>query len=142
MNAKGEVNFELIQQGDLLPELQIKMERETYFAYNRLIKNMNPLHSDKSYANRLGYRDIVVAGVYTFSFIPKMIEDWAGAAAKVSGIEIKYGDPIYLGETITQQARVTKKSSAGGKKLIECEVLVRDHAGALLTSAIVVVDFS
>ncbi|HUT52948.1 MAG TPA: MaoC/PaaZ C-terminal domain-containing protein [bacterium] len=135
MNGSGEVNFQSIQVGDALPELRATMDRETYFAYNQLIRNMNPLHSDQNYAMRMGYRDIVVAGVYTFSFIPKMIEDWIGPAGRVAAIAIKYASPIYIGGTIVQTARVTRKSSSPPS--LEIEVTVRDLNGNTLKSATV-----
>jgi acyl dehydratase len=142
MKRKNEVTFETVKEGDALPEFRARMERETYFAYNQLIKNMNPLHSDPEYARRLGFKDIVVAGVYTFSFIPKMVEDWIGAAGRVCGVEIRFSNPVYIEETIVQTGRVKKIFSSGGKRLLECEVNVSDSRGNPLTSATVTVEMS
>lgn len=135
------VRFEDIREGDRLPELRRPMDRETYLAYNRLVKEINPLHFDLAYARRLGFREIVVAGVYTFSFIPKMVEDWMGDAGCIRRIEIHYRNPIYLGNTIVQQARVRKKRAEGDKQWIECEVEVADEQGHPLTGATVTVEF-
>jgi acyl dehydratase len=134
--------FEEIREGDRLPEYSVRMDRNTYFEYNRLINNINPLHSDQDYARRLGFKDIVVAGVYTFSFIPKMIEGWLEGPFMIRGIEIRYRNPIYIGETIVQKAHVRKKVSEGKKKYIECKFVVEDEGGNELTCASVTVDFS
>jgi acyl dehydratase len=136
------LGFEEIQEGDRLPEYRVQIDRETYFAYNKLINEINPLHFDKDYANKLGFRDIVVAGVYTFSFIPKMIEDWIGESGKICGIDIKYQNPIYIKETIIQDAHVKEKVKEDHKKYIKCEVSVHDMEGKELSSAVVIVDFS
>ena len=137
----GALRFEDIQEGERLPELRRQMDRETYLAYNRLTKEINPLHFDQAYAQRLGFREIVVAGVYTFSFIPKMVEDWLGDAGFIRRIEIHYRNPIYLGGTIVQKALVRKKRVEPDQKWIECEVTVEDEEGNLLTSAAVTVEF-
>ena len=134
--------FEEIKDGDRLPELRVRMDREKYFAYNDLVKNINPLHSDEAYAKRLGFRDIVVAGVYTYSFITRMIEDWVGESGEISQVEIGYKSPIYIDETIIHEAQVIKKCEDVRRRYAECEVLVRDREGNKLTEALVRVDFN
>jgi len=141
MGVDTGAGFEDIREGDRLPEYSVRMDRDTYFVYNRLINNINPLHSDEDYARRLGFKDIVVAGVYTFSFIPKMIEDWLEGPFMIRGVEIRYRNPIYIGETIVQKAHVVKKVEEGDKRYLKCEVSVEDGKGEQLTSAVVFVDF-
>ncbi len=131
------INFDQIQEGMSLPELQVRMDRDLYFAYNKLVGNINPLHSDEAYARKLGFEDIVVAGVYTFSFITRMIEEWIGNAGRISSVTVKYQAPIYIDRTIINRAIVKKKSMEQGTGHIECEVSVTDPDGKLLTSALV-----
>lgn len=139
--SAGQSRYDEIEEGQALPELRVEMDRETYFAYNDLVKNINPLHSDPEYARRLGFKDIVVAGVYTFSFVTRMVEDWAGPAGRIAGVTIKYQNPIYIEETILHTGRVLKKITQGEEKGVECEVSVIDSGGDPLTSAIVRVTF-
>ena len=140
MKRQNRVDFEALAPGDALPEAQIVMDRQTYSDYNRLINEINPLHFDAAYARKLGYKDIVVAGVYTFSFIPQMIEAWAGKPGCISSIAVRYKSPVYIGETIVQTARIAKKTEANDFKLVEIEVEVKDNAGELLTAATVGVE--
>ncbi len=142
MGESGGLDFERVREGDVLPELRVSMDRETYFEYNRLVNELNPLHFDAGYARGLGFRDIVVAGVYTFSFIPRMIEEWAGERGRIREIKIKYESPVYIEETIIHKARVKTKTGQAGSGSIGCEVSVEDAGGRLLTSAMVVVEFS
>ena len=141
MSLERALRFAEIQEGDRLPEFRLRLDRETYLAYNRLAKEINPLHFDRAYAIRLGFREIVVAGVYTFSFIPKMVEDWVGDAGSVRHIEIHYRNPIYLGDTIVQKAVVRKKRAEPDQQWIECEVTVEDEQGHPLTLATVTIKF-
>jgi MaoC dehydratase-like protein len=96
------------------------------------------LHFSKAYANYLGYRNIVVAGIYTFSFIPQIIEKWAGETVTITNINIIYKNPIYINETIVQKATLSKKYLKNNKNYIECEIIVNDMDGNLLTQAMVV----
>ncbi|MBC2716024.1 MAG: MaoC family dehydratase [Desulfobacteraceae bacterium] len=131
------IRFEDIQEGDHFLETRIKVDRDTYSEYNRLIHEFNPLHFSKTYANYLGFRNIVVAGIYTFSFIPQIIEKWAGKTVRITNINIIYKNPIYINETIVQKALISKKYSKENKNYIECEIIVNDMDGNLLTQAMV-----
>jgi acyl dehydratase len=140
MSSNNGLAFEKIKQGDWLPEMRVKMDRDTYFAYNRLVKEINPLHFDREYAKTLGYRDIVVAGVYTFSFITRMIEDWLGDSGWISSTRVRFKNPAYIDETIVQTARVIRKFKKDKARHVECEILVKDMDGKELTSALVDVE--
>lgn len=127
--------FESVHEGQRLPDLRVGMDRGTYFEYNRLTNEINPLHFNEDYARKLGFDDIVVAGVYTFSFVPKIVEDWAGMWGRVSAIEIKYLSPVYIDTTPLHRARVTGKSETAGRRTVEVEVGVEDEDGKMLTRA-------
>ena len=117
------------------------MDREKYLAYNRLVNNINPLHSDQGYARKLGFEDIVVAGVFTFSFIPQMIEEWAGGSSIIRCVEIKYLSPVYIEAAIVHKALVRSKFVKDGIRRLELEVWVEDSQGNRLTEARVTVEF-
>jgi acyl dehydratase len=136
-----DAGFDDIREGDHFPEYPIRMDRETYFEYNELVKNINPLHSNEEYAQKLGFRDIVVAGVYTFSFIPRMIEEWLSSPVRFKKIEIRYQSPVYPDAVIVHKARVIKKVERDGQRLIECEVTVEDEDGERLTVAAATLEF-
>ena len=90
MEDKHKIDFENINRGDVIPLYKVKMDRKTYFEYNKLVNEINPLHFDENYAKALGFKGIVVAGVYTFSFIPRMIADWIGRPGSIRNMEIRY----------------------------------------------------
>jgi len=136
------VVFDHVQEGDTLPECRITMHGERYFAYNKLVNEINPLHFDREYAGKLGYRDIVVAGVYTFSFIPKMIENWVGESGRIRSIDIRFQSPVYIEDTIIHTAYVKEKYSGDDARYIKCQVSAHNTEGHCVTSALVSVSFS
>jgi len=132
--------FEDIKVGDELPELRVPMDRETYFAYNKMKGEINPLHFDEKYAKKLGFPDVVVAGIYTYSFIPRLVEEWIGEAGFVSGVDIRYISPVLIEETIVHRARVINKVEEDGARRADVEVVVEDESGKELTQAVVTVE--
>lgn len=141
MTKADPICFESVQPGDRLPETRHTMDAETYQAYNRLVEELNPLHLDREYARSLGYRDIVVAGVYTFSFIPRMIENWTGADGRINTIDIRFHHPVYLNQTIFQTGWVADKRQTKEGGLVEIEVQVKNEAAEIVTAAMVAVSW-
>ncbi len=140
--SHGEVlGFEEIKEGDELPVYHVKMDRENYMEYNRLVNEINPIHFDVEHARKLGFRDIVVAGVFTFSFVPKMIEEWLGKQGSIEAVEITYHNPVYIEDVVAHKAYVRKKSVKDNKPCVELAVSVEDSEGNVLTSAAVTAGF-
>jgi len=135
-------NYDEIAVGDELPRWELKIGEDVYSGYNKLVGEINPLHFDRKFARKLGFRDIVVAGVYTYSFIPKMVEEHVGDNGRIRKISIKYHAPVYINETIVQEASVIRKKEDEAGKSIEIEVNVSDTTGKKLTGAVVSVVFA
>ena len=74
------------------------------------MNEINPLHFDQEYARAIGYKDIVIAGILTASFFPKVITDWLGNQACIDRIQVKFEAPAYLNERVTYRGRVKTKT--------------------------------
>ena len=135
MDLNSKVSFENIKKGDRIPSYEVKMGRKTYFEYNKLVNEINPLHFDEKYAQQLGFKNIVVAGVYTFSFITRMIAEWIGEPGSIQSIEIKYNKPIYIDDVVTYSGTASKKYIKDNKKYIDCEISIENVEGAKLINA-------
>lgn len=142
MGSNYKINFENIKNEDRILSYKVKMDRKTYFEYNKLVSEINPLHFDKKYAQQLGFKNIVVAGVYTFSFIPKMITEWIGEPDNIQSIEIKYNKPIYIEDIITYYGTVKRKYVKDNKIFIDCEITVENVEGTKSISAMATIKLS
>ena len=129
------VNYESINEGDNIPAFSVKMDRTTYFKYNELVNEFNPLHFNDKYAKSLGFKDIVVAGVYTFSFAPRLIADWLGEPGRIKSIEVKYIKPAYIEDEVTYKGVVKNKRLEDNRKIVECEVYSENSEGTRLLEA-------
>ena len=130
----NDINYDGINVGDKLPPLKIKITTEKNKYYNRLVKEINPLHFNVDYAKGLGYKDLVISGVFTSSFFVKQITDWIGEN-KIKDYEIFFYDPCYVNDEIIHEGKVIDKSLVDGKKMIKCETWSTNQSGEKLATA-------
>lgn len=135
MDWNNKIDFDAIREGDSIPPIKVKMDRKTYFEYNKLVHEINPLHFIQDYARRLGFKDIVVAGVYTFSFIPRLIAEWIGAPGALRKMEVKFIKPMYIEDEVTYGGVVKKKYVSDEGNFVECEISVENADGEKLIEA-------
>ena len=131
---KKSKEYEEIKVGDEIPPLKIKLTAEKNKFYNRLVKEINPLHFNVDYAKGLGYKDIVIAGVFTSSFFVKLITDWIGEN-KITDYEIFFHNPAYINDELIHEGKVIDKSIIDGKKIIQCETCSTNQSGEKLATA-------
>ncbi len=129
------IDFDRIREEAEIPALAIDFSEQRNRDYCELVNEINPLHFDRAYAHALGYRDIVVAGIFTASLFPKLITDWLGRKAAIDRMEVKFEIPAYLNERVTYRGRVKRKEVAGGVKRLACDVWSQNPAGEKLASA-------
>ena len=118
-------DFESIRVGESIPPLKFKYSPEKNKAYCRLEHEINPLHFDPNYARKLGYKDVVIAGIFTASFFPKMITDWLGPEIFIERMKVKFMDPAYINDVVLHEGVVSDKLVENGEKLAEAELIVR-----------------
>ena len=135
------IAFDEIREQAEIPSLEIGFSAARNKDYCELVNEINPLHFDQEYARALGYRDIVVAGIFTASLFPKLITDWLGGQAVIEKMEVKFGSPAYLNDTVTYRGRVAKKATEGGKKKLECDVWSENATAERLASAKILLRF-
>ena len=128
------LKFEEIQIGSEIPPFTIKLDPKMYKKYNRSIDENNPLHFNEKYAQQLGFRTIVVAGVFTYSFFIRPILNWVKNSTSIKRVRIKYHEPAYIEDQITQGGIVTKKYVKNGMNYVECDLWVENQHKEKLTS--------
>ena len=135
------VTFDEILDQEEIPPLEIEFSPARNQDYCELVGEINPLHFDQDYARALGYRDIVVAGIFTASLFPKLITDWLGGQAVIEKMEVKFGSPAYLNDTVTYRGKVGKKVTRAGAKRLECDVWSENAGAERLASATILLRF-
>jgi acyl dehydratase len=134
-------NFDEIREQAEIPSLEIVFSSARNQDYCELVGEINPLHFDREYARALGYRDIVVAGIFTASLFPKLITDWLGGRAVIEKMEVKFGSAAYLNDTVTYRGRVGKKVTKASAKRLECDLWSENARAERLASATILLRF-
>lgn len=129
------INFDEIKENDAIPSLTVTLDKEKYNLYNKMVREINPLHFDLKYAQSIGFENIVVAGVYTYCFVPKMLIDWTGNPHCIKKIQIRFIEPAYLQDTLIHKGVVEKKYIKGDKNLLKCRLWVENQLGEKITTA-------
>ncbi|TFG21842.1 MAG: hypothetical protein EU529_12370 [Promethearchaeota archaeon] len=133
-----------IEIGQEIPSFKVKMEKKTYKQYNKLAKEINPMHLSKLYVhNRLGYDDILIAGNFLFSFVPKWIIDWIdGNINALSSITIKFENPVYPNDEIIFNGKIIDIKQEDKRKVVYCEYQVEKINNERVMSGTVNLSFS
>ncbi|MEE2784805.1 MAG: MaoC/PaaZ C-terminal domain-containing protein [Pseudomonadota bacterium] len=74
-------------------------------------------HSNREESEKLGFKDVVVGGRMTQPYIASLLEDRYGASWWTSGLlDIKFTNPVWLGDTITAHGVETGVSADDPKR--------------------------
>lgn len=112
----------MIKIGQKIPTLKVNVEKKIYKQYNKLIKEINPMHLSKIYVRRLGYDDVLVAGNFLYSYVPKWISDWIDGDVKIMrNIKIKFEIPVYPNDEIIFNGKIIDIKNENNKKVVVCE---------------------
>jgi acyl dehydratase len=105
------------------------VESRNYRKYNRIIKEVNPIHMSKIYAQNIGYEDIVVAGNFLFTYIPKWIIDWVGDVNALKKTTVKFENPVFPDDEIVHKGKIVEIKEEKGKTIVKCDYHVEKTSG-------------
>ncbi|MFX1298018.1 MAG: MaoC family dehydratase [Promethearchaeota archaeon] len=134
-------SFSDIEIGDKIPPFTIKLDWAMYKKYNRFVHEINPLHFNEDYAKKLGFKGIVVAGVFTYNFFIRPLLNWTKDPTSIKKINIWYHKPAYIEDEITQGATITKKYTKNMSNYIECDIWVESQEKEKLASGSAIIVF-
>ena len=123
------LNPDDLKVGQEIPAYQVNVEYQNYRKYNRLVKEINPIHFNKKYAQKLGFNTIVVAGNFLFTYIPKWIIDWVGDVNAIKKITVKFENPVYINDEIIHKGKIVDIKEEDGQKIVECDYHVEKTSG-------------
>ncbi|MBR4462216.1 MAG: MaoC family dehydratase [Erysipelotrichaceae bacterium] len=96
---------------DLYEDLSVSFEEtvteEMMDAFWLISGDENPLHMKKEFAQSQGYKDRVVYGMLTSSLLSQLVGvHLPGKYCLLQGMELKYLNPVYVGDTLTVKGTV------------------------------------
>lgn len=77
--------------------------------FTTMTGDVNPLHTDSTYASEAGYRDKVVYGMLTSSFYSTLAGCYLpGKYCVFQELNLSFANPVYIGDTLTISGIVDK----------------------------------
>lgn len=74
----------------------------------------NPIHLDEEFAKSVGLSGTIAHGMLTMGIVAEAIAEWVGSAGRLSALSCRFSRPLYPGDALTVQGRV---SSTDGEAL-------------------------
>lgn len=112
--------------------VEVKMEDQEAFC--RITGDENPLHRDDAFAREKGYREKVVFGMLTASYYSTLAGVYLpGERSLVHSCEAKFMKPVYIGDQLTIEGKVTEKNDT--YRLIRVKAVIRNEAGEKVSKA-------
>jgi 3-hydroxybutyryl-CoA dehydratase len=95
-----------MQKGDKFT-VTFKVDDAVYSGFKALFKDLNPLHTDADFAKQKGFKDRVMHGNILGGFLSYFIGECLPTKdVVIHSQEIKYLNPIYLGDELFLTANV------------------------------------
>lgn len=100
--------FEDIYVG-LKEEFQVVVTPEMLEQFCQITGDVNPLHTQESFAKEKGYETRVAYGMLTASFLSTLAGVYLpGERSLIHSVESKFTKPVYAGDVLTVSGQVTE----------------------------------
>lgn len=100
--------------------------------FSKLSGDLNPLHMNKEFAIKHGFRNQVVFGMLTASLFSTLGGMYIpGEKCIIQGVEIMFSKPVYVNDEITVKGRVVELFQSVGQAVIKVEMFNQNNERVL-----------
>ena len=123
------INYEHLQVGDSLPELQISpVTRTTLALFGGASGDHNPIHIDTDFARRAGMPDVFAQGMLGMAWLSRVITRWAPQSC-LRKFDARFQGITHLGNAMTCNGRIVEKLEHGGERCVRIELSSANQFG-------------
>jgi 3-hydroxybutyryl-CoA dehydratase len=79
--------------------------------------DVNPLHSDETYASAMPFGRRIVPGLLTASLLTHLGGLWAFLASEM---RFEFVAPVFVGDTVTAEGEIVEADQRSGKVILKC----------------------
>lgn len=107
---------------------QVKVTEQMLEQFRQITGDINPLHGIKEFAQERGYRDQVVFGMLTASFLSTLAGVYLpGKNSLIYEVETKFVKPVFPGDELTISGTVEEKNDLF--QLFKMKVVILNQNG-------------
>lgn len=90
---------------------KVKITKEDMDFFQKITKDENPLHIDHNYAKENNFKDNVVYGMLTASYLSTLAGVYIpGKNSLINSVNLFFVKPVYVGDTLLVKGKVTNKN--------------------------------
>lgn len=125
--------YEEITEG-MKESFSVTVTEEMQNAFRNITGDINPLHNSAEFAKEKGYTSKVVYGMLTSSFYSTLAGVYLpGERSLVHSCESKFIKPVYIGDTLTIEGKVSEKNDT--YRLIRIKAVIRNQNNEKVSKA-------
>ena len=122
-------------------EFNVSISTEQMEKFAKLSGDYNPMHIDKEYARKRGYKDRVVYGMLVSSFYSTLVGMYLpGENCLLNKCEVEYRKPVFVGDTLLVYGEVVDKRQATRRLRIKAKMT--NQSGQIVNLAEITVSFT
>lgn len=133
------VRFELLKEGDALPELHKKPGVTQLVKYAAGSGDFNPLHHDFSFPQAKALGSIIVHGRFKYASLGELVSNWLAHNGRIKKLSCQYRGMDLPDREFVCGGRVVRKWQEAGENLVELELWTRNAEGKVTTPGSAVV---
>ena len=108
-------------------EFQVTITQDMQDSFRNISGDINPLHADKEFAEKKGYKNTVVFGMLTASFYSQLVGVYLpGKNCLFHSIDTKFVKPCFIGDTLTISGTVSDIREKFKQLVIQAQIKNQD----------------
>ena len=133
--------FDDVKEGQELPEIKIKPDKQQLVKFAAGSGDFNPLHFDEKFPmlKGMGIADNIVHGRFKYAQVGRIVFAFAGYKGRVKKFGVSYRGMDLINTNVTVKGVVTAKRREGGENLVELDVWTENDEGKKTTPGTAVV---
>lgn len=119
--------FEDVKVGDTVVSAKRRLSGSEFFDFARISRDYTPLHLDEMFAKKSRFGKRIAHGLLVISSAVGLLSTqshFMNTVVAVTGIQIRFLEPVFVGDTIHAKHVVLKKESTRSKEHGAVEALV------------------
>jgi len=123
MDTRTKMYFEEIQEGMAIPSATYgPMDRYKHIPIAIILRDTNPLHLDRVYAQERGMPDVVQQGPLNETFLYRFLTDWLHRPWDLRKTKIRFAANVFPDDLLTCGGTVTRKYYENGESRVDCQI--------------------
>ena len=130
MDTRPKIFFEEAHAGLPLPRATYgPMDRLAHIPVAIILRDTNPLHLDRVYAQERGLPDVVQQGPLNETFLYRFLTDWLHRPWDLRKTRLRFAANVFPGDRLTCGGVVTRTYHANDEPRVDCEVWQQNQKG-------------